>query len=195
VVKGEGVVAATPYPWPYHGALDPARCALVACVDPRWRALGADDGNLTALAFALRQWGALTIAVRATPVRTSLDRGSRWAVPGSEVDLPAPFDADLTLEAGATNAFYASDLDGVLRRANRSDLFVAGWGLEGPVHSTLRAANDQGYECLLVPDASSTLDPDLVHAAKEMVRFSGGIFGAWATTEDIFAALGELTTR
>ena len=97
---------------------------------------------------------------------------------------------DATLEAGATNGFYSSRLDDVLRANGRTDIIVAGWGLEGPVHSTLRAANDRGYECLLVADASTPLDPDLVFGSCEMVRFSGGIFGAFAGTADVVAAFG-----
>jgi nicotinamidase-related amidase len=102
---------------------------------------------------------------------------------------PAWFDADMTISAGATSAFHASPLDDLLRSQGRSDLILAGWGLEGPVHSTLRSANDRGYECLLVADASTALDPELVFASCEMVRFSGGIFGAFADTADVVAAL------
>jgi nicotinamidase-related amidase len=102
----------------------------------------------------------------------------------------AILDPDATLEAGATNGFYSSRLDDVLRVNGRTDIIVAGWGLEGPVHSTLRAANDRGYECLLVADASTPLDPDLVFGSCEMVRFSGGIFGAFADAADVVSAFG-----
>jgi nicotinamidase-related amidase len=97
---------------------------------------------------------------------------------------------DASIEAGATNGFYSSRLDDVLRAQGCSDIVVAGWGLEGPVHSTLRAGNDRGYECLLVADASTPLDPDLIFGSCEMVRFSGGIFGAFADTADVVTAFG-----
>jgi len=77
----------------------------------------------------------------------------------------------------------------VLRAAGATHLLVAGHGLEGPVHSTLRSANDRGYECLLVIDACSPLDPGLAGAARSMVEMSGGIFGAVGTTADVLAAL------
>jgi nicotinamidase-related amidase len=53
----------------------------------------------------------------------------------------------------------------------------------------MRAANDRGYECLLVSDASTPLDDELVDASYSMVGFSGGIFGAVATTAEVLALL------
>ena len=73
-------------------------------------------------------------------------------------------------------------------------LLVAGLGLEGPVHSTMRGANDMGYECLLVLDASAPLAPDLVGPSRSMVEMSGGIFGAVGATADVLAALRPLPT-
>jgi nicotinamidase-related amidase len=53
----------------------------------------------------------------------------------------------------------------------------------------MRAANDRGYECLLVADACTSLAPELAFNACEMVRFSGGIFGAFADTADVIGTL------
>ena len=72
-----------------------------------------------------------------------------------------------------------SDLGGV----------VAGHGLEGPVHSTMRGANDMGYECLLVLDAATVLVPGLAGPSRSMVEMSGGIFGAVGRSADVVAAL------
>jgi nicotinamidase-related amidase len=190
----DGVVAsATPYPWPYHGGLDPTRTALVACVDPSWRRPGTDadraDDALGALALALHRCGGRVVAVTDTPVRRRYT--AQWGHGPFVADAPelepllAP---DVRIVAGATSAFYASSLEDELRAAGVRDLIVAGWGLEGPVHSTLRDANDRGFECLLVPEASCPLDPELVFAASDMVRHSGGIFGAFASTHDVLAA-------
>ena len=52
------------------------------------------------------------------------------------------------------------------------------------MHSTLRSANDQGYECLLLTDACAPLDPDTTSAALSMVTMSGGIFGALGLSAD-----------
>lgn len=195
--SGVGVIAsATPYPWPYHGSFDPSRCALVACLDARWRRAGptsdtADD-RLAAIARALRRHGGYVVSVTANPPRVGIRARVEETGAPRDARAAAVIDsADCTLESGGTSAFYSSGLDDVLRAAGRTDLIVAGWGLEGPVHSTLRSANDRGYECLLVADASTPVVDDLVEAACSMVRFSGGIFGAVAPTRDLLALTRE----
>ena len=100
-----------------------------------------------------------------------------------------PIRCDHLVATGATDAFLDSPLDGILRSTGHSDLLLAGWGLEGPIHSTLRAANDRGYECLLVADSCTSVDPASAPSALDMVRHSGGIFGAFANTADVLAAL------
>ena len=71
-------------------------------------------------------------------------------------------------------------------------LLVCGLGLEGPVHSTLRSANDRGLECLLVIDACAPVDGALADAAVRIIEMSGGIFGAVATSEAVLTALSTL---
>ncbi|NKY41308.1 cysteine hydrolase family protein, partial [Cellulomonas septica] len=100
--------------------------------------------------------------------------------------------ADVALDAGGIDAFYASDLDLVLRTRGVRRLVLAGVGLETCVHSTMRDANDRGYECLLVVDACVPVAPDLVGAAVSSVEMSGGIFGAVGRTA---AVVTSLTTR
>jgi nicotinamidase-related amidase len=167
--------ASTPYAWPWHGRLAGERLALVACVQDGRRA-GEDglaaDRSLEALAAAVRRSGGLVVAV------TGKGGPPSWLVP------------DRVVVARGSSGFYATELDALLRAAGRTDLVLAGWGLEGPVHSTLRAANDRGYECLLVPDASIPADPALVRGAVHSVELSGGIFGAVASTAALLHALG-----
>jgi nicotinamidase-related amidase len=203
------VVPATPYAWPFHGALTPARTALVACCDSSWRPAGAGvaDAALISLAEALSALGGLVVAVVATPARQS--RETRFA-PASALNPPhTPAGAGqvpyvsmfaaaglqaLSVSATGTSAFHGSPVDDLLRAHGRTDLLIAGWGLEGPVHSTLRSANDRGYECLLVGDASIAHDPALTFASLDMVRHSGGIFGAYANAQDVIDALSQIPT-
>ncbi len=200
------VVPATPYEWPFHGALTPARTALVACCDSSWRPAGAGaaDAVLISLAEAVVALGGLVVAVVATPARQARLTGLTEATvlgagPGGPAPTPAPlFSAagipTLTVSATGVSAFHGSPLDDLLRMHGRTDLLLAGWGLEGPVHSTLRAANDRGYECLLVGDASIAHDPTLTFAALDMVRHSGGIFGAYANAQEVLEALSQIPT-
>jgi nicotinamidase-related amidase len=167
---------ATPYPWPWHGRIDAARLALVVLQDERFRGRdatprGADDA-LAALAEAVSAAGGLVVTVTGA---------------AGTVLLPQ---TDVTVAAHAVSAFYGTPLDDLLRRNGRTDLILAGWGLEGPVHSTMRDANDRGYECLLAADACRPIDDELVEAACSMVMHSGGIFGAYAPSADVIAALG-----
>jgi nicotinamidase-related amidase len=185
---GGRTVASQPYAWPYHGSLEIERCALVACLDGRWRAPAAEsdasDERLGRLGAALRAAGGLVVAVTVMPQRGG----------GALAPRAPQLDADLVLAAGGLSGFYGSPLDALLRDSRRTDLLLAGWGLEGPVHSTMRAANDRGYECLLVPDACTPIEPELAGAACSMVRFSGGIFGAYADTDSVVAALDDART-
>lgn len=191
---GRAVTSAQPYVWPYHGRLVPSRCAMVACVDPAWRVAGpesdAGDVLMRALAAALRGAGGLVVAVTSMPMRRPPGRG----VAGAHRACPSGLAAEAELHAGGTSAFYGSELDSLLHRGGYNDLLVAGWGLEGPVHSTMRAANDRGYECLLVADACTALVPELAFNACEMVRFSGGIFGAFAASADVINTLAAAGT-
>ena len=91
--------------------------------------------------------------------------------------------------ATGIDGFFGSPLDHRLRAAGRDHLAIGGFGLEATVHSTLRSANDAGYECLLLTDASAPLDPALAGAAASIVTMSGGIFGALGSTTDLLAAL------
>jgi nicotinamidase-related amidase len=64
-----------------------------------------------------------------------------------------------------------------------------GYGAEAAVDSTLRSANDRGYECLTLIDAVAPFDPDTGRHALSSITMSGGIFGAIATTDAFIDAL------
>jgi nicotinamidase-related amidase len=193
-VANRTVEGSLPYAWPFHGALVPEQTALVACLDPRWRTGAPEDEDsdrrLVQLNRVVRSAGGLVVAI----TTTASPRGPAWTTPEafSPRKMPDGFDPHLLIDAVGTSAFVGSRLDQELRNRSCSDLLLAGWGLEGPVHSTLRAANDRGFECLLVADASTSLDPSLTFAADQMVCFSGGIFGAIATSSDVVAAYEAL---
>lgn len=166
-----------PYPWPYDGRLHGSHLALVlAGWDEVWapRALDLDP--------ALERCGNLADAVVAHggAIVGVAHRGA------ASLPLPAP---GHLAPADGLDGFHGGPLDGILRRGGHTHLLVAGLGLEGPVHSTLRSANDRGYECLLVADATAPLTVDLVEASARTVTMSGGIFGAVGTTASVLVAL------
>lgn len=194
----EGFVAGTaPYPWPWDGDLDPARLALVvAGSDHGWIGRSADVETVATrideVAAVVRRFGGLTVHVAHDPVAPGHPLPDR-APDSGETGRGATVDAsvDLTVVAGGIDGFFASPLDQRLRRAGRDHLLLAGFGLEGPVHSTLRSANDAGYECLLLTDACASLDPSTRDAAIATVTMSGGIFGAVGTSTALCEALSR----
>jgi nicotinamidase-related amidase len=177
------VAGSEPYPWPYDGVLTPSRSALVVAGAQRaWSARCADPEpvrrRVETLAVHLRARGVLVVLVRCA------------VAPGWEAaDDPLPLPADAVVTAGGLDGFHESRLDTVLRRDGRDRLGVCGFGLEGPVHSTLRSANDRGYECLLLADACAAVEPALEAPAVRTVTMSGGIFGAVGTAAAYLAAL------
>ena len=90
------------------------------------------------------------------------------------------------------NGFYGSPLDSVLRRLGRTHLLMTGWWLETGVHSTLRSANDMGYECLTLADCCVPLGPETVAGAISSIQMSGGIFGATGSSADVLSLLPVL---
>jgi biuret amidohydrolase len=120
-------------------------------------------------------------------VRHPAPRGAppgRWAGPSAHHEI----------DAGGIDGFFQSPLDRLLRGSARDHIVLGGFGLEGPVHSTLRSANDRGYECLLLADASASLNVTLAHSALSMICMSGGIFGAVGETPELLRALDRTTT-
>jgi nicotinamidase-related amidase len=99
-----------------------------------------------------------------------------------------PCDGELVVTAAGLDGYYGGALAATLRRHGRTDLLVAGLGLETTVHGTVRRGNDRGDECLTVIDACSPHDPALLHASRSSIEMSGGIFGAVGATVDVLAA-------
>ena len=173
------VTGTTPYPWPFDGDLRGPGTALLVVLP-----VGVDPPATTEpLAAAVRAVGGTVVVVRTTAPAPGGDRA-----PGIPSEAAAPV-ADLDLTAGGVDGFYASDLDLVLRTGRVRRLLLAGVGLETCVHSTMRDANDRGYECLLVLDACEPIDPSLVAASVSSIEMSGGIFGAVGTVAAVVDAL------
>jgi biuret amidohydrolase len=185
-VGGVTIAGSEPYPWPWDGCLDPARVAVVIVGwDAVWAAHCHLDGETTQRIVALAAVAPFVVAVSHVP-----PRGLAAGDPSAPLDLPSGARA---VTAGGVDGFHEGPLEGLLRAAGRDQLLLCGYGLEGPVHSTMRSANDRGLECLLVLDACAPVDPTLVAASRSMVLMSGGIFGAVGTTAATIDALDVVT--
>ncbi|MGD1864154.1 MAG: cysteine hydrolase family protein [Phormidesmis sp.] len=110
--------------------------------------------------------------------------------PGNEIVEPlAPLARELVIAKPGKGAFYNTKLNRVLRSHKITHLIFTGVTTEVCVQSTLREANDRGYECLLVEDATESYFPEFKQATLEMVRAQGGIVGWTATAEQVLSGL------
>ncbi|OSX57163.1 hypothetical protein POSPLADRAFT_1186074 [Postia placenta MAD-698-R-SB12] len=107
------------------------------------------------------------------------------------VDELYPLEGEPVIDKPGRSAFAHTDLDLLLRIRGVRNLVICGVTTDVCVHSTMREANDRGYDCLLVEDASGAGTDGLHRAAVEMVQHEGGIFGAVATTADIMKAVKD----
>jgi biuret amidohydrolase len=98
--------------------------------------------------------------------------------PGNDI-LPAvaPRPGEVVIDKPGKGAFYATALGEILRLKGITHLLFAGVTTEVCVQTTLREANDRGYDCLLVEDATESYFPAFKAAALEMIRAQGGIVG------------------
>ena len=86
-------------------------------------------------------------------------------------------------------SFHATPLADELRRRGITHLLITGVTTEVCVQTTMREANDRGYECLLVEDATESYFPEFKQSTLDMVRAQAGIVGWTATKDQVLAAL------
>lgn len=110
--------------------------------------------------------------------------------PGAEI-VPelAPKPGEPVIDKPGKGAFYATEFGSVLKAKELQQLVFAGVTTEVCVQTTMREANDRGYDCLLATDATESYFPAFKQAAIEMIRAQGAIVGWTATTHQILEAL------
>ena len=113
--------------------------------------------------------------------------------PGWEI-IPelAPAPGEIVIDKPGKSAFYATDLDHVLRTSGRTHLVLCGITTDVCVHTTLREAGDRGFECLVLSDGTGATQPEHHAAALTMITMQGGIFGCVCTSQQLVQALENL---
>jgi len=105
------------------------------------------------------------------------------------VDELQPSEGEVVLDKPGKGAFYETDLDLILKNRGIESLIVMGVTTHVCVHTTIREANDRGFECLMVEDGTATFDPRDQEASIRMTNQQGGIFGWTAPSGAVLKGL------
>ncbi len=105
------------------------------------------------------------------------------------VDELAPAPGEIVLDKPGKGAFYATDLELILRNQAITSLIVTGVTTEVCVHTTVREGNDRGFECLVLSDCVGSYFPEFHEVGLRMIAAQGGIFGWVADSHALLAAL------
>ncbi|HLH74745.1 MAG TPA: cysteine hydrolase [Chloroflexota bacterium] len=100
---------------------------------------------------------------------------------------PAP--GEPVIDKPGKGAFFATDLDAILHNRGITRLIVTGVTTEVCVNTTVREANDRGYECLVLEDCVASYFPEFQEAGIKMIKAQGGIFGWVSDSERLLSAL------
>jgi nicotinamidase-related amidase len=112
------------------------------------------------------------------------------------VDELSPVEGEPVVDKPGKGAFYATELTDLLTAKGVTSLIVTGVTTEVCVHTTVREANDRGYECLVLSDCVGSYFPEFQRVGLEMIAAQGGIFGWVAASPDfIFALQGSVALQ
>jgi nicotinamidase-related amidase len=101
-----------------------------------------------------------------------------------------PLPSEPVIDKPGKGAFYATDLHAILQHRHLKQLVVTGVTTEVCVHTTVREANDRGYECLVPSVCVGSYFPEFHEAGLKMIKAQGGIFGWVTQSQELLKAIG-----
>jgi len=107
------------------------------------------------------------------------------------IDELQPLPGEEVIDKPGKGAFYATDLSEILEKSGIRRLIVTGVTTEVCVHTTVREANDRGYECLVLADCVGSYFPEFQRVGLQMIAAQGGIFGWVAQSPEVITAIQE----
>jgi nicotinamidase-related amidase len=175
-----------------HAAVAPCRAVLDAARRVGMLVIHTREGHLPDLSDAPPakvERGKPSLRIGAPgPMGRILIRGE----PGHDIiaDL-YPAAGEVVIDKPGKGAFYATQLEPLLRRHAIENLLVCGVTTEVCVNTTVREANDRGYRCVVLADCCASYFPDFHEMGLNMIKAQGGIFGWVSASKPVLAALGS----
>jgi nicotinamidase-related amidase len=170
--------------------IDPNRKLLAAWREHGLLAMHTREGHrpdLTDLPHAKKIRGRSATSIGdAGPMGRILVRGEAGHDIIKEL-YPAP--GEPVIDKPGKGAFYATDLQSIMQHRDIKQLVVTGVTTEVCVNTTVREANDRGYECLVLDDCCGSYFPEFHAMGLKMVKAQGGIFGWVSNSETLISAL------